>query len=29
MIDYDTDKRTVHLMPPGVTAAEELVASFP
>jgi hypothetical protein len=29
MIDYDRDKRNVHLLPPGVTAAEELVASFP
>jgi hypothetical protein len=25
-IDYDTDRRTVRLLPPGVTAAEELVA---
>lgn len=26
-IDYDVDKRTVRLLPPGVTAAEELVAA--
>jgi hypothetical protein len=26
-IDYDTDKRTVRLLPPGVTAAEALVAA--
>lgn len=25
LIDYDVDKRTVTLLPPGVTAAEELV----
>ena len=29
LIEYDTDKRTVRLLPPGVTAAEELVASTP
>jgi hypothetical protein len=27
LIDYDTDKRTVRLLPPGVTAAEEVVAA--
>lgn len=27
LIDYDTDKRMVRLLPPGVTAAEELVAA--
>lgn len=27
LIDYDTDKRTIRLLPPGVTAAEELVAA--
>lgn len=26
-IDYDVDKRTVRLLPPGVTAAEELVGA--
>ncbi|WP_248582022.1 hypothetical protein [Nocardioides sp. InS609-2] len=26
-IEYDTEKRTVRLLPPGVTSAEELVAS--
>lgn len=29
LIDYDTDKRTVRLLPPGVTAAEDLVAAKP
>ncbi len=29
LIDYDTDKRTVRLLPPGVTAAEALVATGP
>lgn len=27
LIEYDTDKRTIHLLPPGVTAAEERVAA--
>ena len=27
LIEQDTDKRTVRLLPPGVTAAEELVAA--
>jgi hypothetical protein len=27
LIEYDADKRTVRLLPPGVTAAEELVAA--
>lgn len=27
LIEYDTDKRTVRLLPPGVTAAEELVSA--
>lgn len=27
LIEHDTDKRTVRLLPPGVTAAEELVAA--
>jgi hypothetical protein len=27
LIEYDTDKRTVRLLPPRVTAAEELVAA--
>jgi hypothetical protein len=26
--EYDTDKRTVRLLPPGVTAAETLLASI-
>jgi len=29
LIEYDTDERTVRLLPPGVTAAEELVAAYP
>jgi hypothetical protein len=29
LIEYDTGKRTVRLLPPGVTAAEELVAAAP
>ena len=29
LVEYDTDERTVRLLPPGVTAAEELVARAP
>jgi len=29
LVEYDTTARTVRLLPPGVTAAEALVASAP
>lgn len=29
LVEYDTTARTLRLLPPGVTAAEELVASAP